>query len=177
MDSTPYIFNIDVVMDIYPYYSEMIAASEYKGYTFPDGELPSSDKHIKWSDQTIADYDSFLESVEDYLVDTYDLEVYYRNYSEEHSMYFGMLAKDNNGNILFKFNLRLRISNHSAHRSQASQRYKKEEKHELAKITKNKKLQPIVRYVVVNNTEFRSYLDAIIYIDDVIDEVMMKMQR
>ena len=170
-----YVFNIDIDIET-PVLENNIAASTYKGHIFPDGELPPPEKDMTWADFVENDYNDFLESVEDYLTDAYNLTVYYKHKSKYRSMYFGMLAKDSDGNILFRFGLKLRISNHDSRRSKASQQQKQLEKHAIVK-QYGKIPKAIVKSITVNNEKFDNYLDVIIYIDDVIDVIMAKMQR
>lgn len=169
-------FDVEIMLSIYPF-DDMVAASEYKGYKFPDGELPPLKRGVVWSDQVTEDYNAFLETLEDLLIDYYNFEVYYSNISKDHSKYLGMVAKDNKNNIILTFNFNLRVSNHDAHRSRESQRQKKEMKQSLAKFTNGKRLRPIVKSVKVNREEFSSYDDAVEYIDNVIEDVYSRIHR
>ena len=169
-------FDIEIILDVYPY-GDLIAASEYKGYMFPDGELPPAGDDVEWSEQITADYNDFLETLEDLLTDYYGFHVYYHNLSKDHSKYLGMLAKDDKGKLILNFNFTFRVSNHDPHRSKESQYNKKKAKQELAKITKGKRLKPTNLCVIVNKEEFDSYDEAIAHIDRKVEYKLKFMRK
>ena len=172
--------NVSVVVG-YADPDNKVAASTYekadKSFNIPDGPLLPAGKeiYIDPNSQLVADYDDFIESVEDLITDYYNLKIYYKNSSTDYSRHFGMLAKDDNGNVVINFDFTMRISNHTAHRTPESQKHKKERKAQLAKETDGKKTKPIVKSILVNDKEFSSYLDAYEYVDKVIGDVVSKM--
>ena len=176
IDAAKLEFDIEILLDIYPY-NDLIAASEYKGYNFPDGELPPAKEGVKWSEQITEDYNAFLDTLELMLTEYYKFEVYYEKLSKDHSKYLGMVAKDSDGNLILKFNLNLRVSNHKAHRNEKSQFNKKEAKKALAKLTNGKRLRPTLLYVKVNDEEFDSYDEAVEYIDSQIERKLEFMRK
>ena len=156
---------VDVIFDNNPY----IAAATYKGLYVPDGELISGDKDAELPAEVVADYNAFVVSVEDLCIDYYGLELTYLNFSEDLSNYYNFIAKDQNGNPVLKFRLRLRVSNHPAHRTKSRQHNKKEEEtsEELLRFTKGKELKKYtIDFVVNNKTKYESYLDAFIELDN-----------
>lgn len=168
---------IDVVIQAYQDF-EILSAS-YKGLYIPDGEVIPGDKDAIISEQLLADYEDFVESVEDLLIDNYGLELTYFDNSENNSYYYNFLAKDASGSIVLKFRLRLRISNHKAHRTKEQQKHKKEEvkSPELLKFTHGKSLIPYAKTIIVNNKTYNSYLDAIEDIDDQVQVWIKNMTK
>ena len=168
-----------IVVDVeIEYYDPLpIAASEYKGFKIPDGPLISGIPGAIINSQAVADFDAFLESVEGLCTEYYGLEIYYKNMSATHSCYFGMLAKDGNGNILLDFDFNLRISNHDPHRSDASQKHKKERQAALDRIAQGKKPRPITKIITVNAEEMDSYDEAYLAIDNIIEHTVSIMKR
>lgn len=160
-----YVFNIDCIIDPYAPY---IAASELHGIHIPDGELMSGIRGDIPSEQMVADYEDFIEAVEDLLQDYYGLILVYKSKSVDYSKYYNFLACDESGNALFRIRLRLRISNHNPRRSKESQKHKKEEK-ESEKLLNLLNGRPMPKAypksIIVNSTEFNSYEEAFKYID------------
>ena len=155
-----------------------VAAATYKGHEIPEGKLPPADKDAIVNSQVWSDYQSFIETVEDFL-EYYNLDIYYKNNSDYNSFYWSALAKDDNGNDLFDFTIRLRVSTHPAHRTKQSQQNKKQEKEELAKLAKKKRVNPLPIIITINDksTKFENYMDAIVYIDTALEHALDIMTR
>ena len=154
-----------------------VAAASYKGFNVPEGPLLSGLPDAIADSQAIADYEAFIESVQDLITDYYDLKIYYKNSSPDHSYYFGMLAQDADGRTILDFDFTLRISNHPAHRSQQSQFNKKERKAELARLTDGKKTKPITKSIIVNKEVCKDYEEAYQLVDSTIESVVKIMKR
>lgn len=170
---------IEVIFDVELDSSEStVAAATYKGHEIPEGKLSPADKKVIVNSQVWAEYQAFIESIED-MLEAYDLHVYYKNKSAYDSFYWNALAKDDEGNDLIDFTIRMRVSTHPAHRTSQSQKNKKAAQSELAKVTKKKKITPIFISVVVNDEseKFDSYLDVIVYIDEKIEHALEIMTR
>lgn len=181
MDILPIEFDINVGI-IPKYTTEEVKSAVYKGFEIPDGEVISGLKSAIITNQIESDYNMFIESVEDLLQEYYGLELFYENSSPDYSHYYSFLAKDKEtGKIYFRFRLRLRISNHPAHRSEASQKHKREEtKTERYKeLTKDisKDPRPYSKNITVNKETYESYEDAFIDIDNQVEEWMTKMKK
>lgn len=171
-------FDIEYVVEvIFPDSEEQLVASTYKGFNIPDGELLPSEKDAITSSQALADYYSFIECIEDLMTDNYDLEIYYKNASPYNSFYFGAVAKNSDGTLIFDFDLTLRVSNHNPHRTQQSQQYKKEKKAALKRIARTKKPTAITRSVIVNNDYYSDYLEAFVDIDEIIKRSVEILER
>lgn len=168
------IFNVELV---YQEGNDEIAAATYRGIEIPEGELLPAEKDAIVHSQAYRDYHSFIDSVEELLMDYYELEVYYKNESDYNSFYYGLLAKDNDNSLLFDFTLHLRVSTHEAHRTQESQRNKKKEKQALNQLSKGKKVRVISSNVIVNRDEFSSYIYAIGQVDDIVKDAIDVMTR
>ena len=166
----------DVVIQVFQ--DLEILSATYKGLYIPEGEVIPGDKNAIISEQVLADYDDFIESIEDLLIDNYNLELTYFNDSDDHSYYYNFLAKDGSGEVILKFRLRLRISNHKAHRNKAQQSHKKDELNspELLKFTHGKSLIPYAKQIMINNKIYDSYMDAIEDIDDQVNGWVKKMK-
>ena len=180
-NNTPMEFEITV--DISPKYSaEEIAAAMYKGFRIPDGAVIPGVKDAVFTDQIIVDYEMFIESVEDLLEEYYGLILFYENKSSDYSNYYSFLAKDKeSGKIYFKFRLRLRISNHPAHRSTNSQKHKKEEttSDKYKDLTKgiSRDPRPYTKSIVVNDEIYDSYETAFVDIDAQIAQWVEVMRK
>ena len=169
--------HIEIIVDIEYFEQLAVAASTYKGFQIPDGPLISGIPEAVIDSQALVDYESFIESVTDLITDYYELHIYYKNTSPDHSNYFGMLVKNDDGILLIDFDFTLRISNHNPHRSQQSQQHKKERKKALAEVTQGKKTKPITSHIEVNKENFDTYLEAYIAVDKLIGDTVEKMKQ
>lgn len=179
--SNPIEFEINVNIAL-GYVGEEVAAATYKGFEIPDGEVIPGDKDAIFTDQIIADYEAFIESVEDLLTEYYDLELLYEGESSDYSHYYSFLAKDKNtGKLYFKFRLRLRVSNHHSHRSKESQRHKREETqtdaHKKLITDAGKKPKAYTKNIIVNNKEYETYEAAFIAIDRKVEKWIKIMKQ
>lgn len=145
-----------------------IAASTYKGLPIPDSDLPSSLKDALNNSQVIADYMSFIESITELIEDYYDLKVYYTNTSDYLSGYFGALAKDDEGNFVLDVDISLRVSTHDPHRTEDSQKHKKERLKARKDLIGDVKLKPFTRDIRVNKETCRDYTEAYEKVDEAI---------
>lgn len=174
---------ISVIVNLQLDYSDDVAAATYhKGdgdFAIPDGPLLPRDKEIKIdpNSQILEDYKSFITSVRGLLENYYELNVYYKNHSDDNSYYFGMLAKDDQGNNILDFDATLRLSNHPAHRTPESENNKKKQKELLLEETHGQKTRPLFTSILVNDEEFDNYLDAYQKVDEWIDHAVKIMKR
>lgn len=161
-------FDFDIDVEVRPY-SKYVAASEMYGIPIPDGDLMPETKDELPTDQMIADYEDFIEAIEDLLQDHYGLILVYKSKSEDYSKYYNFLACDKDGVVLFRFRLRLRVSTHDAHRTKQSQKHKKEEEHseKLLELLDGRPLpKAYPKTVIVNRKTFTSYEEAFVTIDN-----------
>ncbi len=168
--------NIEVEIEI-PHPEGQVAAATYKGFNVPEGKLLPAEKDAIFDSQALEDYRAFIDSIEDLITDYYELNVFYKNNSPDNSFYFGMLAKDNNGNLLLDFDFTLRISTHPAHRTDQSQKHKKEKDAALAELTKGKKTKPLRKYILVNDKQYDDYIEAYLAVDKMIESQVEIMKR
>ena len=173
--------NIDVVFDVSLNYADGVAAATYKGFNVPDGPLMPSEKDAVIDSQAYADYESFIESVKSIITDYYGLKIYYENISPYGSFYYGALATNSDNSFILKFRVIFRISTHNAHRSDESQRHKKDEEAAVKKFTsisQNKRLPRVIsKSIIVNDKEFESYFHAIEAVDTIIEDAVEVMER
>ena len=104
----------------------------------------------------------------------------YKSKSEDYSKYYNFLACDTNGNVLFKFRLRFRVSTHTAHRTKQSQKHKKEEEtsETLLKLLNGRPLpKSYPKTVIVNRKTFTSYEEAFVTIDNDVKNWIEVMTR
>lgn len=173
----------DIEVNIIPKYTtDEIKSAMYKGFEIPDGEVISGIKNAIITDQIEADYNAFIESVEDLLMEYYGLELFYENVSPDYSHYYSFLAKDKaTGEVYFRFRLRFRISNHPAHKSGASQKHKREETKtdRYKELTKDisKDPRPYSKSITVNKELYSSYEAAFIDIDKQVEEWVTTMKK
>lgn len=170
----------DMIVDVVFEDDSYVAASTYKGLYVPDGDIISGDKDAELPPEVVADYNAFIVSVEDLCIDYYGLELTYLNFSDDLSNYYNFLAKDEYGNPILKFRLRLRVSNHPAHRTKLQQQNKKAEEssEELLRFTHGKKLKKYsVDFVVNDKTKYESYMDAFVALDNLISRAIEVITR
>lgn len=171
------VFDVEVVLN-FDSNELKVAASRYLSEKdFPQGNVISDASYRAISQQEIADYESFVDTIADLFEDYYGLQVAFTSQSKYLSHYYVLIAKDSNGELLFKFRFKLRISTHEAKRTASRQQRKAEENKAIQQLASGKKLRPINRDIVVNNQEFDSYYQAYEYIDDEIQEVLEKVRK
>lgn len=174
-------FDIDVLIDELNG-GAIESSADPSNYYIPSGRVIED---IKDNDpQVIADYDAFVETIEDLLIDYYHFELTYYDDNENNSRYYNFLAKDSEGNITMKFRLRLRISNHVPHRTQKSQKKKnseiensREELHKFLNDNQISKLKAYTKVIIINNKEYDSYEEAFIDIDKMIERFVEVMNK
>ena len=169
--------SVEVIIEYYDPDATPVAASQYKGFEIPEGPLISGLPGVVADSQAVADYEAFIESVQDLITDYYGLEIYYHNSSKDFSHYFGMVARNEQGEIILKFDFTLRISNHQPHRSNQSQQHKKEKKEALNKLTNGRSLRPITKNIIVNKEECISYDEAYMKVDNLIERTVNIMKN
>ena len=170
-ESTSDVTHIEVVFEIGFEDDVEIAASTsgtYKGVPVPNSELPSGLKDALNNSQVIADYMSFIESITELMEDYYNLKVYYTNTSDYLSGYFGALAKDDKGNFVLDVDISLRVSTHDPHRTEDSQKHKKERLKARKDLVDDVKLKPFTRDIRVNKETCRDYTEAYEKVDEAI---------
>lgn len=170
-------FTIDVILT--PDTTGSSVAATYNMPDLPQGPVISGNKLADIDPQVVADYDAFVETIEDLLTEYHGLELVYKNKSKDFSRYYSFLARDSAGNVILKFRLRLRISNHTPHRTKAQQANKAAEakSEKLLKLTKGKKLQIINKQVIVNDTVFDDYDEAYFKIAEQVEKWVKIMKR
>lgn len=178
-NSIPVEFNIDVVLSYIDDIDDIsIAASTHRGYELPDGPLMPPNKDDAVTEQQIIDYETFLQDVIDFLEDNCELQVIYKNKSPDRSLYRTFLAKDDKGNLLFKFKTRLRVSTHDPHRTEQQQANKKAEEKSTAHYFEGKKKpRKMTKIITVNSEKYISYFEAFADICDTIDNCLEVMKR
>lgn len=181
----PLVFDIDVYTD-YPVFDNdpefAISASKQDIKSkLPKGEVISKDRN-RITQRMIDDYESFVERIEDLCEEFYDLVGTYSDESNDYSHYYNYLVKDLDGNIIAKFRIRIRISNHSAKRTQQQQRNKKseldsEKLHQLLTEQQISKIRSYPILIVVNNETFESYEEAFDSIDQRIQRAIEVIRK
>lgn len=156
--------------------SKSIAAS-YDSERFKDSELPPAAKDALIDSQVLADYHAFVETLEDLITDYFGLQIYYKNDSPYNSFYFGVLAVDDEGNYILDCEAAIRISTHDTHRTPESEKHKVDQKNELKKLTKGKRLQPVRRNIIINDHEFENYDEAYEFAFSQLESAASKLNR
>lgn len=173
----PYEFDIEVVVELG---SDYVAASEYKGFNLPDGPLISNDRSKAVTEQMEQDYEDFIDAVTSLLEDRYNMLVVIHDSYPDYSNYYNVLARDQEGNLLFKFRLKLRISTHKAKRSHGSQKHKKDETKvpEWDEILQGRPMPEIYpKTIFVNSEQFPTYEQAFMHVEDVVEHCLEVMTR
>ena len=161
---------------------EIAASSDDKYYAnLPTGPVISKDRN-RITQHMIDDFEGFVETIESVCEEKYGLILTYKNVSNDHSHYYNYLAADSKGNIILEFRLRLRISNHPAHRTKEQQANKKEELaseelHRLLSQHDINKLTTYVKVITVNDEKFQTYEAALDDTMEIIDETVKVMKR
>lgn len=137
------------------------------------------DKIEQWM---IDDFESFMETVESICEENYGLIGVYKNVSDDLSHYYNYLATDGEGNIIIDFRLRLRISNHRPHRTKEQKHKKSEElnSEELNRLLTEQeisRLKPYAQIITVNSDLYRTYEEAMIHVDSVIEHSVEVMKK
>lgn len=176
LNDLPILFNIEItyspdIATVFP-----VAAASYGKYNLPNGPVIPGDKGIKLDPQEEADYYAFIENIEDLLEDS-GLQIIYKENSTNYSKYYSCLANDDKGNSLFKFRLRLRISNHEPHRTNRQRANKAAEKKAVEPYLNGKHPSTLTKIIVVNNQKYSTYLDAFMYIYDEVNRWLEIMRR
>lgn len=167
------LFTVDVIYSL----KEDTSAIAASAYTGPRGPVISGDKNAEIDAQEEADYWAFIETIEDLLEEHHELKLVYKSQSEDFSKYYSFLAQDALGNTLFKFRLRLRISNHVSHSTKRQKANKAAERKAVAPYLNGKKPETLTKIVVVNNNKYNDYLDAYMYIREEVARWIKIMQR
>lgn len=167
------LFTVDVVYS-FDLSSGEIAASDYTG---PRGPVIHGDKGAYIDEQEEADYWAFIETIEDLLEEHHELKLIYKSQSEDYSKYYSFLAKDARGDTLFRFRLRLRVSNHTPHSTKQQKANKAAEKKAIEPYLNGKKPETLTKIIIVNDKKYSDYLDAYMYIRDEVDKWIKIMQR
>lgn len=171
IDESPLIFNIDVYTDhpVFNDESEVAASNDVSNFNIPTRPVISNDRNMieQWM---IDDFEAFVENIECLCEDNYGLICTYTNSSKDHSHYYNYLAKDENGKVLARFRIRLRISNHSASNDSGQKKHKREElktKEIQSLLTQQQisRIRPYTILLTVNDERYKSYIDAFNYID------------
>lgn len=169
---------IEVIFEVeLNHVEDQVAAATYKGFYVPEGELLPAEKDAIINSQMYADYEGFIESVEDLLTDYYELKIYYKNDSPDNSFYYGVLAKNSDATLILDFSATFRISNHRGHRTDEQTKHKKEQKAKLRELSNGKKVQIIYKPIIVNQKTFDSYFEAFEAVDSIIAEAVEIMER
>lgn len=176
---TPVEFNIDVILSYIDDIGGLpVTASTYRGYKIPDGDLMPPNKEDPVTQQQIIDYETFLQDVIDFLEDNCELKVIYKNKSPDRSLYRTFLAKDDKGNLLFKFKTGIRVSAHDPHRTKQQSANKKAEEKATAKYFAGKrKPRKMTKIITVNSEKYTSYFEAFADICDTVDNCLEVMKR
>lgn len=157
------------------------ATVDLSRYNLPNRPVISKDKN-KVTQWMIDDFDGFVEDVELLCEEDYGLVLVYQNESDDNSHYYSYLATDEEGNVIAKLRLRLRISNHPPKSSKAQKAHKKEELqseklNELLDENQILKLHNYTKIIIVNDEVFDSYREAFDRANDVIGHAVEVMKR
>lgn len=181
----PVLIEVEVVVDS-PVFglddpNKNVAASlDLDSLDLPSGPVISALKD-KVTEQMKDDFRKFMNAVEK-LCESYGLVGTYSNVSEDNSYYYNYLATDGLGNIIVDFRLKLRISNHPASRSDAQKANKNSELaserlNELLTPEQIARLKKLVVEIIVDDTKFSTYREAIQEVDTKIKRAVEAMQR
>lgn len=183
----PLVFDIEIYTD-HPVLnlpgsncSDVSASKQDLKDRLPNGRLISKEKN-RITQQMIDEFEAFTERIEDLCEDEYGLVLTYRNVSDDHSYYYNYLVKDEEGKLIARFRIRLRISNHNAHRTEQQKKNKKEETKtdiikQLLSQQQINKMRPYPILVEVNDSEFESYEDAFDHIDERLQRAIEIVRR
>lgn len=159
----------------------IVAAFDSAKYNLPTGPVISRYKN-RITQQMIDDFESFMEDVEILCEEDYNLVGTYKHVSNDHSYYYNYLAKDDEGNIIVKFRLRLRISNHLGRKSK-KQKYNKNQEAASEKLKEMlsdediRKLKKYTKTITINNEIFVSYEEAFEAIDSLLSNAVQVMKK
>lgn len=144
--------------------SEIAAAVDLSKYNVPKGPVISRMKDLVFASME-DDFESFVEMVEDLCEEDYGLILTYKNANSDHSHYYNYLVKDENNTIIATMRIRLRISNHPAHKTPDQRRHKKEELEspKLRDLLTDEQIRSLGSHtisILVNDKKYSTYDDA-----------------
>lgn len=183
INELPVVIDVEISVDhpiLHVENSYVAASVDLSEFDLPNGPVISKNK--KYITQVMVDdFESFMDYVEILCEETYGLIGVYKHVSSDHSHYYNYLAKDNNGNIIVKLRLRLRISNHLAKRSKSQKWNKKnelnsEKLHELLSDEEIAKLDVYPKSIIINSEVFDSYESAMKRVNSVISHAVEVMK-
>lgn len=150
-------------------------------YDLPDRPVISKDRN-RVTQHMIDDFEGFVEDVELLCEEDYGLVLTYENTSDDHSHYYNYLATDEEGNIVMRLRLRLRISNHPPKRSKQQKAHKSDELnspklHELLDEESIKNLTKYTKIITVNDETYPSYRAAFQDVNQIIEHAVEVMTR
>lgn len=145
----------------------------------PRSPLPHVEKRIKLGPQALADYNAFIDSAVELMTDYYELKIYYENKSKDESHYYTCLAKDDSGELIVDFKVKIRLANHDAHESKAADYNKKQEKEAGKQLVGDVKLKPLYIHLILNdeNEDVSTYDEAYLWFDERLEEKVKIMRR
>lgn len=161
--------------------SEVVATRDLSDYSIPSGPVISMYKE-RVTQKMKNDFEAFMEDVEIFCETNCNLIGTYKNVSDDDSYYYNYLATDDEGNIIVKFRLRLRISNHDPKRSKEQKAHKDEETDseilkDLLSPDQISKLKAYTKLITVNDSEYTNYESAAEDVFDTIESAVECMKR
>lgn len=182
----PIAVNIDIFADHPLFYLDsegegIVAAIDVSKYNLPTGPVISRYRN-RITQQMIDDFEAFMEDVESLCEDNYGLIGTYKHVSDDHSYYYNYLAKDSKGDVIIKFRLRLRISNHPAKKGK-KQKYNKnaelasQKLKEMLSDDEIRKLRKYTKIITINDEEYSSYEEAFEQVDSIVASAVKVMTR
>lgn len=138
---------------------------------------------IVWGDnrvdeQALADYDAFVDNIYAALCAFFDVVNVEESNRSDTSWYFWLYAKNKDGDVATKFIIRLRLSDHDypAHHKENDEKAYVERQAQTYKRPAGKKFQRWqIKNIVVNNTSYQDYDEALDAIYDELETYSKKM--
>ena len=179
IEPTRLTFKVEVVFGLKDTNSNRVAASHEIPNNLPKSKFPHVVKDIPLGIQAKADYDAFIECIEHLITKFYHLHMFYVNDSKDMSNYYSFMAKDDDGQLIIDFKLKIRIANHHSHKSDQSEENKKEEEEAAMKITDGKELKMMYINLICSdeNEQVQDYEEAYMWIDEKIEKDIEKMRK
>lgn len=148
-------------------FRHVAASVDLSEYDLPNRPVISKDRN-RITGEMIDDFEAFVEDVESLCEDKYDLVLVYENVSPDLSHYYSYLVKDEDGEIIVKIRIRLRISNHLPKKSQKQKEHKKSEldSEALRNLLTEEEIINLDQYtliITINDTKFDNYEEAFRY--------------
>lgn len=142
------------------------------------GITPIAWKDDRVDEQALVDYNDFVDNIYAALCAFFDIVDIEESNRSDTSWYFGLYAKNKEGDVATKFIIRLRLSDHdypARHRERDEKAYVERQAQTYKRPSDKKFQQWQIKGIVVNNEKYQDYDEALDAIYDELETYSKKM--